>query len=627
MSTEGNPSVQTDNAHPQRCVLVVGANPDWDEARQVAASAGLVLCYTLEGMTRLRDVAASPPEIIELGARPLELDPQTWRLSSELLLYLRSHAPWLPQATTQVARRSMFMWTFWPIALAEARARVVQERIDATTTIRATGTTDLERTALHASEPHAAGDMRETQNCETRPVSVSGLGLGSAIDGVIGMLPDARRRGVQLHDVALTAREAHPSGMRCAVLVSQRVHLRALAGALAELSARGWRHLLLDMSIEGDVIAEAPDSFEQRIHLNPLDIVDGTAIDVLAYRLNLDRTTKVVEEWAHLSDLGDYAQLISSGFVNQYRCVASYAHAHRAILRQARPDVILCANETSPVIEAVVPAARALHVPTVNVQHGVISTTRRRADFQFDKFCVFGQAYADTLEALGTSSERIAVVGNPFFDCLPTAAASRAYAASLNAAPTEGNEPQPFTILFAAQHANHSLSEWTLYSSLKVLLEYLEGDPSSRAIIKLHPLGEGHEAGYELALSEHPGASVTVVRDASLFDLMYNADCMATHSSTVAFEAPSLRMPCVLLNPTVSDGLRPLLVHGTAFHGADIDGFAKSIQAIKSGQVASQQDYDRVDELYAYKRDGRSGMRIADVCESLARRGHPRPSR
>ncbi|MDZ4169166.1 MAG: hypothetical protein U1E26_05875 [Coriobacteriia bacterium] len=586
-------------------VLVVGADPDWDLAHRLAADAEQIVCFTLEGLVALGHQAGHRVSVVDVTYRMAELEAEGWALATNLIDHLKADAPWLSPEMLAVTKRSVFMWVLWPIVQARARATAVRPSVGEWTDIKSVGVSALDELAL-------AGPLAAVTRDDDVVAAATSHNAGAAERALDH---DTQRRGADLRLAAAALAGSAAGGPRCAVLLSQRVHLRALKSAIAALSRTGWQHVLIDMSVEGDVRKEAPDAFETVVHLNPQTSVLGTPHDILDARAADEQTALVIAQWARSSDLSAYAANIASGFAWHHNAVSTWAHAHEILLGAASPAVLLCANETSPVIESVIPPARQLGVPTVNVQHGSIARTVRRAEFGFDAFCVFGAAHAEMLEALGTPASGIRVVGNPFLDGLPP---STPTASGETSATRAVGVRHPLVVLFAAQHSGGRLTSWVIYETLKVILEFLEFDSDCRLVLKLHPLGAGHELGYEMALAEHPDLAVEIVRDAPLYDLIGEADCVATYSSTVAFETPSLRKPTIIVNPLASPDPVPLVVDGTALSASTAGEFAGCIDAIRAGTAVNDETYLRVEERYAHMRDGRAGARVAEVCGALS---------
>lgn len=601
-------------------VLVVGSNPDWDEAARLARGAQQVLCYTLEGLVRIGERSGNGAEIVDVSSQIAANEAKAWCWASGVCNYLEEHASRLPAGVVQSAKRSLFMWVFWEIALAESRAAEVTRRIPDGAVLTAVGISDLERMALFGVDDEAVSKESDMERAAVHPARLASRVpvrlVGEAAERA-RLLFAAAKRGRRLQFGARDLSRQRGTGPCCVVVLSQRVHLRALRSTLRALSERGWCHLLLDMSVAGDVSDEMPDAFAGVAREHPFGALDGTFLDEFGRVRRHTRIARLAGQWAAANGLDAYRDSVSSGVALHVRQVQCWMRVHRVFIAYTRPDALLCANETSPVIESLARPAYDAGVPTVNVQHGVIGQTLRRAEFRFDRFCVFGPAYVETLEALGTERHRIVVTGNPFFDGAPE---SRAEPPPCYSSCSEERESlhEPLTILFAAAYTNDLSSDWLHYRVLGVLLDYLDLDPKCRAVVKLHPLGAGKEFGYELALSEHTGTAVEVVRDGDIHALVGEADCVTTLGSTVAFEAASLEKPVILIRPHLTDQPHPLVDEGTAMQVSDSAQFAECIDAIRHGSPVTKETYMRADARYAYRRDGLAGSRIAELCEELA---------
>jgi hypothetical protein len=375
--------------------------------------------------------------------------------------------------------------------------------------------------------------------------------------------------------------------------------------------------MLLDWSDSGELAGAGLPDFAGSANMGLLEFSAGTSAvrGSAARRLTGGRGKQRLARWADSEGVSEYFEILASTVAWILETDRIRMDTHQRILRAAQPSVVICIDEISPLVEAVVPVARRRAIPTVNVQHGVVARTRLRSEFHFDRFCVFGEAYADMLTELGTQSGSIVVVGNPGLDNRP--------ALELTEGPTPG-EPDghegkhAFTLLFAAQHRNSLLSDWVLYATLKIFLEYISSHPECRGVLKLHPLGQGRELGYEVALSEFPSVQLDVTRSASLHALMTTADCIATYSSTVLLDAATVCTPAIVVNPFGSEDYIPVVSEGTALRATNVEEFADAVNSIREGAVVEQHAYREVVRRYFYELDGLAGSRAADVCDSIA---------
>jgi UDP-N-acetylglucosamine 2-epimerase len=309
--------------------------------------------------------------------------------------------------------------------------------------------------------------------------------------------------------------------------------------------------------------------------------------------------------------------MIAAGLEAELTSAQRFILGYESVLSALRPRAVLSLSELYPGIEPVVAAGTRLSIPTVHVQHGNIPEIARMADFRYDAFCVFGEAYAETLERLGTPRDRLRVTGSPYMELVPPER-SIPSADNLPAA-DQSVAGRPFTILFIAGYLTGFSSQALLYSTLAMVLAYAGGRPDVRVIVKLHPAVNSGEwvTGYEAAIADHPDASVEILREADTYELIRACDCVVTRGSTVAFEAAWLRKPVILVNALGSPTHLPLDTEGTALVASNAEEFAECVERLRSGFAVPEQAFESVERRYAFGADGRAGERIADICAGL----------
>ncbi len=601
------------------CAIVVGADADWDQVAAAAAAASVVLVYALEPLLRVSalDDGIECREISVIdNLIELDVEAHEWSWSLVQALDKGGHHS---SELLRLVRRSLSSRTLHPIALARARARRVCEFVVPGSEVRTYGIGAVDRLAL--SEHFRVLEVRAaTPAGAPSASSAPSLRLARAAVRVVAATWHQSTQDLSLRMRSRAQRNPARGSVRAAaVFAKYEAHMRFLRSATQELGARGWGCVLVDMSLEKSLAAEfgvEPTRYYDYYH-------EATIRRVVAKRSRGRRFTSTgVRQWARDAGLSSFADMIAGNLSTLYylRAPAALA-AHARVQKVVGQSVSITANETVLEVEARTFLDTPERVPSVNVQHGTITRTKRRAQFEYDAFCVFGEAYAELLEAGGTRADRIRVVGNPLFDGLaegddrPNTHPSRQ--ATLRRLSLD---EERFTILFCAQHTNATITDALLYRTLKPVLEYVDDRDDTQLVVKWHPLGSGKERGYESALSEHPKPVVAHVREDILLELLSAADCVVLYSSTTGFEAASLRKPVVVVNPTKLRDIVPFVREGTALEAKDAAEFAECIERIRSGNAIPPERYAALDERYHYRRDGKAGARIADVCEELAAR-------
>ena len=108
--------------------------------------------------------------------------------------------------------------------------------------------------------------------------------------------------------------------------------------------------------------------------------------------------------------------------------------------------------------------------------------------------------------------------------------------------------------------------------------------------VKLHPVAAGHELGYELALAEHPTASVSVVREGDLYKIIRDSDCIVTWQSTVAYEAVTFASPPSSELGRVNN-CSPLVPRASRSERPTRERFGECVERLRTGEVITEEAF------------------------------------
>jgi CDP-glycerol glycerophosphotransferase (TagB/SpsB family) len=157
-----------------------------------------------------------------------------------------------------------------------------------------------------------------------------------------------------------------------------------------------------------------------------------------------------------------------------------------------------------------------------------------------------------------------------------------------------------------------------LYRSLAITCQAVAELPGVRLVVKLHPHGEGREAAYEAALAAWGGPDVVVCRNEDLLDLIGMSSCVVVLTSSVGFEAASLRKPLVVADTYRASDVVPYCSEGVAVSAASTSEMATALAAAIRGATVADETYDRFNEKYSGPAEGDASVRLADVIQECA---------
>jgi hypothetical protein len=249
----------------------------------------------------------------------------------------------------------------------------------------------------------------------------------------------------------------------------------------------------------------------------------------------------------------DIADLLGS--LKAYTAVTLIEAAKRAI-EEERPNIVLMHDEYGALQLSFIHAARAKGIPTVSLQHGLISEEQisyvhepehisgERHDLLFpipDKMCAWSEdARQDLIEIAKFPQSVPVITGDPKIDFLPSAIRSFNHEEITKRL----GIPKGNIIMFATENlpSEHEKSLIT-----KSVFKAAKSLPECYVIVKMHP-NEANTSYYELAAKEAGLLNYSIVRDVNLYELLYISNLVILSYSTVAVEAMRMGKPVISLN-------------------------------------------------------------------------------
>jgi hypothetical protein len=239
---------------------------------------------------------------------------------------------------------------------------------------------------------------------------------------------------------------------------------------------------------------------------------------------------------------------------------------YKKILERIKPKVVLEVVHYERPCMLINEAAKELHIPTVELQHGTMY--REHAAYQYaegekipqlpDKLFAFSEFWKNCI-SFPIGEENIVVTGFPNFE-----KKIKKYA---------GYKRTDFrkTIVFVSQGTiGKQLSEFAVQ-----LCNALPGD-KYRLIYKLHP------SEYDSWKKERPAlanSSIEVIhtRDIDLYELFAQADVQVGAYSTAVFEGMGFGLRTMIYNVGHYDIMLPLIEQGYAYLVTSVDDFVKYV--------------------------------------------------
>lgn len=319
---------------------------------------------------------------------------------------------------------------------------------------------------------------------------------------------------------------------------------------------------------------------------------------------------------------GDVARTLTHQCVWAARSIGEFDAAFRAL----RPRAVCLYAETSGLGRAAVVAAKALGIPSMGVQHGILypnyfSMERTDDDVRRgtpipDRTAVYGREGVKLLEEeFRYPPGRVVATGAPQFDAL--AAASRTFDRSSARARFGLRDGQRLVVLasrYRGIRETHKASG-PAFSGLLAALGRIE---DVRLIVKPHPAEPVDAYDADIRRSAAPDR-IAVISDVGLSDLLAAADALVTVESLSATEAIVANVPTVILRHP--SNLRGLVESGAALGVPDGSDPGATLRSILF-DAAAIEDWRRRRVAFledaACGVDGRSAERLAAALGELA---------
>jgi UDP-N-acetylglucosamine 2-epimerase len=288
----------------------------------------------------------------------------------------------------------------------------------------------------------------------------------------------------------------------------------------------------------------------------------------------------------------------------------------RSLMQQEGVDLVVVAIETFPAMKTAVAVANRLGVPSLTIQHGVV-TFQQGLDYlgnlpvAASKIAVFGEASQAEFIRAGTPAEKVVVTGRPTLDML--------YEEQEAFDPDElrrrlGLKDGQRLIVLATQDDCPEVNEPLLrsvYGATKNL-------PDTRLVVKVHPRESPRLAeriAVELKMQE-----VIIIKDIDPYQLLLVCEVLITRESTIALEAMMLDKPVITINLTGKPDLRPYAKSGAAVGVYDSKDVAIAILDVLQNSEIREKLRRKSREFvahHAYRADGQASRRVADLIEGM----------
>jgi len=294
----------------------------------------------------------------------------------------------------------------------------------------------------------------------------------------------------------------------------------------------------------------------------------------------------------------------------------------KKILSQVKPKVLFLTCEYSPLNRALAYMARTEGIPTIALQHGIITPVH--PDYIFDDnnmklvlpniTLVYGRYHYNLLTKNSVyEPKQVIVTGNPRYDVLYHADKIYSREEFLK---KYNIRPDSKIILWITQC--HDLSEEENIKNFVAVFGTMQNLKDKILIIKQHPgEEEKHTKMIEANLKKYKIDVVITPKSSDTYEQLYVCDLMMTKNSTVAMEAVALNKPVIVLNLSGERDVVDYVEQGVALGVYREEDLRTAIEKLLKDESDLSKNRKRYIEKYLYKIDGKATERVAGVIKTM----------
>ncbi len=273
-----------------------------------------------------------------------------------------------------------------------------------------------------------------------------------------------------------------------------------------------------------------------------------------------------------------------------------------------KADIIITENDRSPFAKMLLEVGNLADLPTLIVEHAMITDHPIYGHSSADKIAVMGEYMKRVRIKKGVNPNRIVITGQPRYDILTQKNRFR----KEDICKQLKIDPDKRIILFAATHSSEEGSELLI----RGIYEAAERYPETVLVVKPHP-GDSDNLYREIANEMNVN---TVITFDYLYELLHACDILITTHSAVGLEAMIVDKPVITINLTNKPDPYPYAESGAAIGVYKSEGIPLAIKkALYDPQAKKALEVNRKKFVYehAYKMDGLASRRVADLIEKM----------
>jgi len=273
------------------------------------------------------------------------------------------------------------------------------------------------------------------------------------------------------------------------------------------------------------------------------------------------------------------------------REVARNIKHFRQVVETVKPNAVVVAFDEAPSMRSHVLLAKALGIPTVEVQHGLLTPMSVYAEPVSDWFAAGGDSGKKVYVGTGVPEDRVVVTGFPRNDVYCKA---------------QANGHQGRSVLFAT----NPLDAKRNLSIIGVLAECCDS-----VVVKPHPSEKA--ALYLPMVRKHRNVTV---RDSGqdIAPMIADCDVLVMEDSTAGIEAAMMNKPIVNIG-IAKTSVSPYVSARIAASATSLDTLGEVVDSALRDSHTIVAQRERFVYDYAYLQDGKAAERVAELIKRVAR--------
>ncbi len=338
------------------------------------------------------------------------------------------------------------------------------------------------------------------------------------------------------------------------------------------------------------------------------------------------RNDKVFRELCNYQgrDLFPYIDLqFKLYFLVLFPRAVKYIEIAKELIKKEKPDLVLLQDENGDFGRSLIWASKQKKVPTVAIQHGVITQTDPAYIYEqedkdtiilADKTCVYGQYHYDLLNKYSVyPSEKLFITGSPKYDIIHHANkfySRKSFLKRYNISSTNK------IILWTT--TCHGINDVENLSNFNTVFGAIQNLNDCTLIIKQHPREGARYTNWIKDCVKNYKIDVRVTpKKSDTIEQIYNCDLMITKQSATAMEAIAFNKPVIILNLSGDHDTVEYVREGVAAGVYVEKNLQTTIENLLNDDTELAKNRGKYLEKNLHKIDGKASQRVVDQIKSF----------